>query len=102
MTITAPIHTSAPSIDRVLGAGVPVLLVFGRRGCQPCDQIAPALETLAAAYAGRALVARIDAPENPSLVERFGVTHLPGLVFIQGGRAVAQASGAAPEAALRA
>ncbi|NTU81002.1 MAG: thioredoxin [Chloroflexales bacterium] len=102
MTITAPIHTSAQSIDRVLGAGVPVLLMFGRRGCQPCDQLAPTLETLAAAYAGRALVARVDAPDNPGLVQRFGVTHLPGLVFVQGGKVVAQASGAAPEAALRA
>jgi thioredoxin 1 len=102
MTITAPIHTSAQSIDRVLGAGVPVLLVFGRRGCQPCDQLAPTLETLATAYAGRALVARVDAPDNPGLVQRFGVTHLPGLVFVQGGKVVAQASGAAPEASLRA
>jgi thioredoxin 1 len=102
MTITSPIHTNVQSIDRVLGAGVPVLLIFGRRGCQPCDQLLPALDTLAAAYAGRALVARVDASENPDLVRRFGVTHLPGLVFVQRGQVVAQASGAAPEAALRA
>ena len=102
MTITAPIHTGAQSIERVLGAGVPVLLVFERKGCQPCQQLAPALETLAAAYAGRALVARVEAADNPGLVQRFGVTHLPGLVFTKGGQVVSQASGAAPEAALRA
>jgi thioredoxin 1 len=102
MTITTPIHTGAQSIDRVLGAGVPVLLIFERKGCQPCEQLAPALDALAAAYAGRALVARVDVADNQGLVQRFGVTHLPGLVFVKGGQAVAQGSGAAPEAALRA
>jgi thioredoxin 1 len=102
MTITSPIHTNAQSIDRVLGAGVPVLLIFGRRSCQPCDQLLPTLDPLAVAYAGRALIARIDATDNPGLVQRFGVTHLPGLVFVQRGQVVAQASGAAPETALRA
>jgi thioredoxin 1 len=102
MTITSSIHTNAQSIDRVLGAGVPVMLIFGRRSCQPCDQLLPALDTLAAAYAGRALIARVDATDNPDLVQRFGVTHLPGLVFVQRGQVVAQTSGAAPETALRA
>jgi thioredoxin 1 len=102
MTITAPIHTSSQSLDRVLGAGVPVLLVFGQRSCAPCDQLTPALEAIASAYAGRALIARIDAPANPDLVQRFAITHLPGLVFVRDGQVVAQSSGAAPEAALRA
>jgi thioredoxin 1 len=102
MTITSPIHTSTQSLDRVLGAGVPVLLVFGQRSCAPCDQLSPTLEALAGAYAGRALIARIDAPANPDLVQRFAITHLPGLVFVRDGQVVAQSSGAAPEAALRA
>jgi thioredoxin 1 len=102
MAISTPIHTGAQSIDRVLGAGVPVLLVFERKGCQPCEQLAPALDAVAAAYAGRAFVARVDASDNPGLVQRFGVSHLPGLVFVKGGQALAQGSGAAPEAALRA
>jgi thioredoxin 1 len=77
-----------------------VLLVFGRKDCDPCRQLEPALARLAAAYAGRALIARVDAQDNPALAQRFGVTKLPGLVFVKDGKPVAQASGAVPEAAL--
>ena len=102
MSIATPIHTGAQSIERVLNAGVPVLLVFGRRDCPPCAQLAPALNALAAAYAGRALIAQVDVQDHPALAQRFGVTRLPGLVFVRQGQPLAQASGAAPEAALRA
>ena len=102
MTLAVPIHTSEHSIDRVLGAGVPVLLVFRGRSCPPCEQLEPALERLAAAYAGAALVAKVDARDDPGLVRRYGVTRLPALVFVKGGAPVAQASGAAPEPDLHA
>jgi thioredoxin 1 len=102
MAITSPIHTNEQSIERVLGAGVPVVLIFWRRDCPPCDQLNPALEHLAAAYAGRALVAKIDVRDHPSLARRYGVTHLPGLVFVKDRAVIGQAAGAAPEAELRA
>jgi thioredoxin 1 len=102
MAITTPIHTNERSIDRVLGAGVPVLLVFWDRACPPCEQLNPTLDRLAAAYAGRALIARVNARDEPGLARRYGVAALPGLVFAKGGAAVAQSSGAAPEASLRA
>ncbi len=102
MALAAPIHTSEQSIDRVLGAGLPLLLVFRARPCPPCEHLAPALARLAAAYAGTALIANVDARDNPGLVRRYGVTRLPGLVFVKDGAPVAQVSGAAPEADLRA
>ncbi len=102
MPITSPIHTNERSIDRVLGAGVPTLLVFWRRNCPPCEQLNPALDRLAAAFAGRALIAKIDAEDNRDLVRRYGVAALPGLVFARGASEIARASGAAPEEALRA
>ncbi|MDP9373167.1 MAG: thioredoxin [Chloroflexota bacterium] len=102
MALNVPVHTDEHSIDRVVSVGVPVMLVFWRRACPPCEQLNAVLERLADAYAGRALIAKIDARHNPGLVRRYGVTHLPGLVFIKDRTPVAQASGAASEAALRA
>jgi thioredoxin 1 len=101
MTINRPIHTNERSVERVLGAGVPVLLVFRDRPCPPCDQLDPLLDQLAADYAGRALIAKIAVRDDPSLVRWYDVTQLPGLVFIRGGSVVAQSAGAAPEALLR-
>ncbi len=101
MTIDTPIHTSEQSIDRVLRAGRPVLLEFWGNGCAPCEQLNPALDRLAATYAGKALIAKVDVRDNPALARRYGISRLPGLVFVKDGATVAQTSGALPEATLR-
>jgi thioredoxin len=101
MTIDTPIYTNEQSIDRVLGAGRPVILVFWRQGCAPCEQLNPALDHLAAAYAGKALIAKVDVRDNPALARRYSIMRLPGLVFVKDGAAVARTSGALPEATLR-
>ena len=100
--LDTPIHTGEQSIDRVLGAGLPVLLVFWRDSCAPCQQLDPVLERLARTYAGRALIAKVNATDNPALTRRYRVDRLPGLIFIRGGQVEAQGSGAASEAALAA
>ena len=102
MTFTTPLHTNEQSIERVLGAGLPVLLVFWRKQCAPCQQLDPALRQIAASYAGKLLVAKVDAQDNPALARRHGVTQLPELIYMQGKSEVARAQGAAGEAALRA
>jgi thioredoxin 1 len=102
MTINAPIHTNDQSIDRVLGARRPVVLSFWQPECAPCEQLNPALDRLAAAYAGKALIAKINARDNPALVRRYGITRLPGLVFVKDGATITQTSGVLPEASLRA
>ncbi len=97
-----PIHTNEQSIDRVLNAGLPVLLVFWQDRCPPCQQLEPVLERLARAYAGKALIAKVNALENPGLVQRYQITRLPGLVFAKDGRVEAKASGVASEDSLSA
>lgn len=62
------------SIDRVLRVGLPVLLIFDRKGCTTCQQLDPSLERLATTFAGRALLARVDADDNPTLVKKYGIT----------------------------
>src|SRR5262249_37867906 len=102
MTIDTPIHTNEQSIDRVLRAGRPVILVFWQRGCTPCAQLDPTLDRLAGAYAAKALIAKVDVRDNPALVQRYGVARLPGLVFIKGGAAGQQPAGAPSEPPRRA
>lgn len=70
MALDTPIHTNEQSIDRVLRAGRPVILVFWRHGCAPCEQLDPALHRLAAAYANKALIAKVDVRDNPALARR--------------------------------
>ena len=101
MTFDTPIHTNSQSIDRVLNAGLPVVLVFWRDHCAPCGQLNPTLDILASDYAGKLLFAKVDAGSEPDLLKRFEITNLPGLVFVNNGSAQATAYGNISEAALR-
>jgi thioredoxin 1 len=102
MSFDAPIHTNETNISRVLAAGLPVLLVFWRRDCAPCDALMPTLDRLARIYAGRALIVKVNAAEEAGLNARYGVERLPGLVFIADGRTIASAVGAVAEEELAA
>lgn len=101
MAFSTPIHTNEQSVERVFGLELPVLLVFCSKTAAPCEQLAPVLDRLAAHFAAKALIAKIDAADNPKLVQRFNVTKLPSLIFTRHGRMEAQAMGAASEVSLR-
>src|SRR5688572_19278622 len=49
----------------VLNSPTPVLVDFWATWCPPCRAIAPSLDQLAAEYAGRITIAKLNADENP-------------------------------------
>ena len=100
MAIDTVIHTNQHSIDRVLNAGAPVLLVFWRNRDQNSAALDPVLNRLAERYAGKALIAKIDAEDEAVLVKRFNVSRTPTLVFTKNGKVEATATGAVSESDL--
>ncbi len=101
MTFTTPIHTNEQSIDRVLRAGMPTLLVFWRPDCQPCTELNPTLDHLARTYAGEILIAKINVDDNPALAQRYNITQLPSLCLAKGEQIVAKAAGVVSADSLR-
>jgi thioredoxin 1 len=102
MAFDAPIHTNETNLPRVLGAGLPVVLVFLHRNCAPCDELRPTLDRVAKTYAGQVLVVEVNAAEEVGLVHRYGVDRLPAIVFVVNGQPIASAAGAASERELSA
>lgn len=86
MTAIGILNTNSQSIDRVLGAGLPVLLVFWRTATPISTAHARTLEEAAHHYAGRAIVARIDADAEPELARRFRVTTTPVYLLVRNGK----------------
>lgn len=100
MPIDAPIHVNEANLSRVLGAGLPVLLVFWQRECATCDQLAPTLGRLAKSYAGRGLIAKVNVTDEAGLAQRYKIARLPTVIFNKEGQEIGQAIGAVSEVEL--
>lgn len=86
--------------DATIAAG-PTVVEFWAPWCGPCRQLAPELETLAAAHP-EVLVAKVNIDEQPALAARHAVMSVPTTVRFEDGVPVAQVVGAMPAASLAA
>ena len=96
--------TTATFQHEVLEASkaLPVVVDFWAPWCGPCRALTPVLEKVAAAYAGRVKLVKINSDENQELSAAFNVRSIPNVIAFKGGRAEAQFMGAVPEGQVRA
>ncbi len=89
------------TFDReVLGSSVPVLVDFWAAWCGPCKAIAPTIDQIAAEYAGKLKVVKLDVDQNIEVSTRFGVQGIPTLILFKGGQVVEKLIGALPKQAM--
>jgi thioredoxin 1 len=83
--------------QEVLQSEQPVLVDFWAAWCGPCKAIAPIVDSMAATYAGKLKVTKVNVDENGATPSRYGVRGIPALLFFKNGKVADQIVGFVPQ-----
>ena len=97
----ATIKVTTETFDtEVLKSSTPVLVDFWAEWCGPCRAISPVVEELAKEYDGKVNIGKVNVDHNPTLSINYGITSIPAILFIKGGKVVDKQIGAVPKSVL--
>ena len=71
----------SPTVWNYLG-DKPAIIDFYADWCGPCRRLAPVLDELAAEYAGKIYIYKVNVDNEKEIAEAFGITSLPTIVFV--------------------
>ena len=90
-------HREIVDFDAFLAeTDLPVFVDFWADWCPPCKAAAPFVETLAAEYAGRVRIVKVDVDVEQQLASAFGVSAIPQFNVVRDARIVGKQAGFAP------
>ena len=93
----AAVFTGSNFDTDVLKADKLTVVDFWAPWCGPCIALGPTIDALAKEYDGRVSVGKLNVDENPNTSISYGVTSIPCVLFIKGGKVVDKQMGAAPK-----
>ena len=81
----------------MLKAGGPVLVDFWAEWCGPCKRLGPTIDALAADYAGKVTIGKLNVDENPDTAFKFQIRGIPAVLLFKDGAVVESVVGLAPK-----
>lgn len=84
----------------VLKSATPVLVDYWAEWCRPCQMIAPLLDQVAAEYADKVKVVKVDVDDNQETAAKYGIRGIPTLMIFSNGELKSTKTGAVSKAQL--
>ena len=102
-TSGAPIDLDDAGLARLVASSpVPVLVDLWATWCGPCRIVAPIVDQVARAYAGRLITVKIDTDRHRATLDALGARGIPAFALYRDGALLSQRSGAMPRPELEA
>jgi thioredoxin 1 len=89
--------TDANFQSEVISSDKLSVIDFWAEWCGPCRAIGPVIEELSKEYDGKVKVGKVNVDENPQISMNFGITSIPAILFVKGGKVVDKLVGAQPK-----
>ncbi len=92
--------TDANFQTEVLDSDKLSVIDFWAEWCGPCRAIGPVIEELSKEYAGKVNIGKVNVDVNPNLSVNYGITSIPAILFVKGGKIVDKQIGAVPKSVI--
>jgi thioredoxin 1 len=83
--------------EKVIASNKLTIVDFWAEWCGPCRAIGPIIEDLSKEYDGRVNVGKVNVDHNPQLSINYGITSIPAILFLKGGKVVDKLEGGQPK-----